>query len=1231
MKRSAAGVVSEELAPLDATEARADPAPVQGPASSPLAEAILSGNDRDVERSAKEWAALCNRDLGAAVLQAVSLTLELAGLPGAVSSGDLEVQPSLLLARLPEWVRDQQLDPTIYPLLPTAKRARQSVLNFEKFWAKGLQDQSGAALLDTQLVATLRGWMLELPNATIRSVRHSATVAALAVADALSRQQQQLQRAHETLFRQLESARGTVNQRQEAQLKRDVHASAAHARDMGMACTQLLEIVVPRRGRDVSEVIRLYTLDKVDRLMTEQPDVYVRGVWTARVFLMVHDPCAEVRLKAISVIQHWYAPNRKRSDAVQEHLDAFAQKSLSHLVERVADVDPRVAAAALRCLALPSLAERLKDDEFDTLVNLVIGSRETLVREEAALFINAHVFQEPGICTKKNPKKRGGDGSRDDAGLAGEDDRDDPLGNSGDTLRDLYNSETSLSMLVEYLENYMGDKLCITERVVGAFWPRAPSLAHWSTMVNLCLVGESQGPGRDPVTPKQRLALLYIMEAAVRRANADIKNARHTNDTDAAALKMNEACVYIIPELPRLLDMCRPEEQHTLLLSHTCKMLLEYAVENAQSQVLVNAKALCIALRKAIEGSSPMDTLKYCADSLLALARSFDEAKTTFLDLSKSMHHQCVELLKSEAFAERIEELRPVMGCFMILANRGIDMSFGSMALLNRFVELLESRVPWMKDKASAAAAAAEAGEAIKEEIEPEMTFEDGSRAKRRRKGARPEGVPDVRLALQLLESACISVMWHVRMAFWVESQSSGSAEDKSAAESQVAEMLNGFGNLDDMRAKLPEVVAKIRAICIELIQTDQSVHIKFHAYFAYMHLLQIAIGVSDKFSLEVEPGGLPAGPTGWGATFEVRLPREHQEVLWGYLNNFYQAVSDVDSEGITFNSDGQRIDAQGRLPSPSQGTMTSVRFLAQQCMEAPGEDPEAFGTLDGLPRVDELMLTVLVSRAVVESELDIIFEGPLGLLLLTQCDRGRPKPLREVAINLMRRLRQQSEFSEDLAVQYFAMQHEAIEGVFRCSGVDAATELSKTFTRLWGFKSFDFLERPLYVVLKEALVSCVTADKLRLPLLDAYIHWIKMDFVQDSRCKEIADELLRRYASLGLDAEYPVQISKMLKKLRRLVPLEEEGFGAADADEVEITSVTRQPQPQGTEPAPETSCRNCGSFNLPESNFCRGCGQKLEVQPMAASGTDRRSWKVSEEAKARAMNWVERLKTDES
>jgi len=622
------------------------------------------------------------------------------------------------------------------------------VSNFEKFWASGLGEQNGAALLDSQLVASLSRWLLMLPTATIRSVRHSATVAALAVAEALGLQHQALTRSHDTLARQLESSRGSVNARQEAQLKRDVAASAAHAKDMGKVRDQIIEITVPSRSRDVNEVIRLYTLSEVDRLMKQNPEMYLQSKWTARVFLMLHDQNVEVRLKAINVIAQWYSPLAKRSVAVQEHLANFAQRTLTHLVERVADIDAKVAAAALRCLKVPALAERLKDEEFDMIVNMVIGSREAVVREEAALFINSHVFQDPGICTKDKTKKRGGDAARDDA--AREVDEEDEAwggGGGGDALKDLYNSETALSMLVEYLENYMGERLRITERVVSAFWPRAPALTHWSTMVNLALVGENQrGPGFDPVSPKQRLALLYIMEAAVRRADDEVKNAR-PNDKDSTALRMNEACSHIIPEMPRLMDVCRPEEKQTLLLSHICKMLVEYAVDNSQSQVLVNAKALCQALRKAIEGHSPLDTTKYCCDSLLALARCFEEAKNTFLDLAKSVHRDCAALLKTENTP--LEELAPVVSRFMMLSNRGIDMSFGNIQMLDRMLDLLNKRAEWMAEKKAAALEAQAAGETIKEEEETTRGPDgsSGTQRKKRRKGARPEAVPAAQAA----------------------------------------------------------------------------------------------------------------------------------------------------------------------------------------------------------------------------------------------------------------------------------------------------------------------------------------------------------------------------------------------------------------------------------------------------------------------------------------------------
>merc|ERR1719326_1316937 len=93
------------------------------------------------------------------------------------------------------------------------------------------------------------------------------------------------------------------------------------------------------------------------------------------------------------------------------------------------------------------------------------------------------------------------------------------------------------------------------------------------------------------------------------------------------------------------MEVCRPEDKQYLLLSHICKILVEYAVDNARNQVLVNPQALCSALRKAINGQTPTETAKYCIDALVALARCFEEAKATFLELAKDWHHKCADLL----------------------------------------------------------------------------------------------------------------------------------------------------------------------------------------------------------------------------------------------------------------------------------------------------------------------------------------------------------------------------------------------------------------------------------------------------------------------------------------------------------------------------------------------------------------------------------------------------------
>jgi len=1098
-----------------------------------LAHQILYGSSADVKLRAQEWASLCSRDLERALFTVLDLILVLAGLPGAVVVEDLEAEPTALVARLPDWVKERNLDPTIYPLLPNFRQSRRSISNFEKFLGIGIGEQNGAALLDSRLVASLSSWLLALPRAQIRSVRHTATVAAMAVAEALGHQCQALSKSHAVLARQLQqrSATSDAISRQEAQLKRDVAATAQHQKEMSRARNQILELIVPQRSRDISEVIRLYILSAVDRLMKMDPDMFLQSKWTARVFLMVHDPTAEVRLKALSVITQWYAPTNKLSAAAKEHLEQFTRSSLAHIVERAADIDPRVAASAVRCLRQQVLADMMEDKQFDSIVMLVIGSRDMIVREEAALFINQHVFENPGICSKDKRRRgergeRGEDGQQDARG--GEADDAEDVWEGGDAVRELHNSETAISMLLEFLENYMPKELRITERVVGAFWPRSPPLAHWSTMMNLCLVGEgSQRVGTEPIGSGKRLALLYVIEAAVRRADEDARAAR-PSDREATALRMNEACYHFIPQMPQLMDVCRPEAEQFLLLSHVCKILVEYAVDNAQNQVLVNSTAVCKGLRRAIEDpSAPLETVKNCADSLLALARNFEEAKNTFLDLAKSVHNRCADLLQDDL---NLQELRPVVGRFLMLCNRGIDMSFGSTALLQRQLQLLIARVNWFKERR----AAVERGE-IKDEPatpEPGGARAGGPPSKRRRVEGRPEEVPDVRLALQLLECVVISVMWHVRMAFWVETQGT-SPEERAAAEQEVKKMLHGFSELPLLQAELPRMMVELRNACVELVQHDLSAHVQIAGFSAYMTLLHNCIGVSDCLSLELDENGQRAAAAGWGGTFQVKVPKEHMEVLYNHLNKLYLKITDAEVED-GFNAEGHRVKPGGIFPAPSQETTTSLRHIFLRTMQSMGKDPEADGITDKLTPADDLMMAVLASRQIAESQLEEIFSGPLAMLLVTQCEKARPKPLREVAVSLLKRHREEARQSEESGEHFYSLQQQAIEALFRCSGADAAASLSLALVKHWGPRLVPELERPLYVVLREAILCCVTPDRGRLPLLEAFMPWIKADFVRESRCTEIAEELRRQCAATGGDENMP-HVGRMLRRLQHL------------------------------------------------------------------------------------------------
>merc|ERR1719331_637232 len=95
----------------------------------------------------------------------------------------------------------------------------------------------------------------------------------------------------------------------------------------------------------------------------------------------------------------------------------------------------------------PVLAERMTDEKVEKIVNLVSKGTDIEVRQEAALFVNAQVFQDPGIVApeprrrKRRQAARGGDDA-DDPDFGENEDGEMADREVADSVVTLLNSET---------------------------------------------------------------------------------------------------------------------------------------------------------------------------------------------------------------------------------------------------------------------------------------------------------------------------------------------------------------------------------------------------------------------------------------------------------------------------------------------------------------------------------------------------------------------------------------------------------------------------------------------------------------------------------------------------------------------------------------------------------------------------------------------------------------------
>jgi hypothetical protein len=790
-----------------------------------LKESIVRGHAMQAKRVANEWADMTGTDLPKAIYCVVDGCLELAHISESITIEAVQGEVEPFLEQLPEWVREKNKgDLASYAFSNVGgKQGKRAVNYWERFWIMGLGSAlSVADVIDRKLPQQLERWMLPLSQSPIRHLRHVATVAVLSIAQALGHHLRNATKELDTIRRQMEGV-GAGKTTAIAKLESEIKVLEERIKILSTHRQTIVETTIPYRSRDLDEQIRLYSLSEVDRMIKQEPAMFLTQKWTARIFLMIHDQNAEVRLKALSSIGAWFERMRHHAEEVKEHLYQFAERCMLHMVDRIHDVDSRVACKAIQILRLPVLAERMTDEEVEKVANLVSAGTDSEVRQEAALFVNSQIFQDPGICMpeRKGIKRRrgglhagrdreGDDGMSELSDAGDLDDEEAIERETPDNIATLLNSETSISMFIEYLENYMGQSLRLTDRAVNAFWQKAPCLSHWHTMVSLMILGESnKAPGSDPVSNRQRLILLHVMEAAIRRATEDVKKAGLSGVREKGETKkMDEACAKILPELPRIFELCHPEEKQVLIVSHICKMLIDHAESRNMKEVIWNARSLAKVLKQCILDRGYMDVVKHATDSMLVMSVFVAEVRTQFIDVAKQVNAdtmKCVQEMLDGTKATSPEDLRSLIGKFDVINQRGIDMSFGNHDCLTAFLNLLKVRVENMRKCKAHREEHGEEAEGFK--------FADN--------------MPDTGNTIYLIENSMIVTSWYFRFCHW---------EHQSPASEQV-QQLDALQEkrIKETREMLPKAFMSLREVMCALMEVDRSPHVKHMCFSSYM------------------------------------------------------------------------------------------------------------------------------------------------------------------------------------------------------------------------------------------------------------------------------------------------------------------------------------------------------------------------------------------------------------
>ncbi|PLN77051.1 putative nuclear cohesin complex subunit [Aspergillus taichungensis] len=352
--------------------------------------AEVFGKGRNADTTAADWLTRYQKDQSTAMRDMVNFILRCTGTDLEVSVADIE-DPDHSPDRIVDLQNLYHAEGiSEYPLISKAKKYRALQPVLAEFFNSLFQTLHHSSVLydDEKLYENLQIWISAMSTSHCRPFRHTATVVAVNIMNAMCDVARELMTSISTSRKQLESERRkkSVNKGRADAIETAVQEGEKKLETIDDYLKDGVNIVFVHRYRDVDPKIRSECMAALGQWMRSYREYFFEGQFLRYFGWILSDPVPHTRSVVVAQIRSLF-DNKDNVAGIRSFIERFRQR----IVEMAAnDADVGVRASAIELLDLIRDAGLVEPADVDVVGRLIFDS-EPRVRKTAGRFFVASV------------------------------------------------------------------------------------------------------------------------------------------------------------------------------------------------------------------------------------------------------------------------------------------------------------------------------------------------------------------------------------------------------------------------------------------------------------------------------------------------------------------------------------------------------------------------------------------------------------------------------------------------------------------------------------------------------------------------------------------------------------------------------------------------------------------------------------------------------------------------